>query len=304
LQGIDNLFFSPIGELFRIPIESAPLLNEDGTMGDKYKLYRLSSTRELALSLSDETSNDISSIALYGGLNYNSDPSNTRNENFIKVPDLSGTKDEVDSIIKLPPEKLQCYIYEGDNGTEASFKAFSGSRLNILHCATHAYYWNGNNVSSKYKRPINLSEKATFEDKALTHSGLYLSDVNKLYDDSNTDDGVLSAYEISKLDFRRMRLAVLSACKTGLGALSGDGVFGLQRGFKKAGAKSIIMSLWKVDDLATQIIMTEFYKNYFSGTNKHESLCLAQRKVREHKDKDGVYLFKDPYYWAGFIILD
>jgi CHAT domain-containing protein len=304
LQGVDNLFFSPIGELFRIPIESAPLLNEDGTMADKYKLYRLSSTRELALSLSDETSNDISSIALYGGLNYNSDPSNTRNENFIKVPDLSGTKDEVDSIIKLLPEKLQCYIYEGDNGTEASFKAFSGSRLNILHCATHAYYWNGNNVSSKYKRPINLSEKATFEDKALTHSGLYLSDVNKLYDDSNTDDGVLSAYEISKLDFRRMRLAVLSACKTGLGALSGDGVFGLQRGFKKAGAKSIIMSLWKVDDLATQIIMTEFYKNYFSGTNKHESLCLAQRKVREHKDKDGVYLFKDPYYWAGFIILD
>ena len=101
-----------------------------------------------------------------------------------------------------------------------------------------------------------------------------------------------------------MRLAVLSACKTGLGALSGDGVFGLQRGFKKAGAKSIIMSLWEVDDLATQIIMTEFYKNYLSGTNKHDSLRLAQRKVREHKDKDGVYLFKDPYYWAGFVILD
>ena len=101
-----------------------------------------------------------------------------------------------------------------------------------------------------------------------------------------------------------MRLAVLSACKTGLGDLSGDGVFGLQRGFKKAGTQSIIMSLWKIDDLATQMIMNEFYKNYFSGIDRHESLRIAQRKLREKKDNDGILIFKDPYYWAGFIILD
>jgi len=304
LKEVDNIFFSPTGEFYKIPIESVPLLNEEGIMTDKYKLYRLSSTRELALTFSDANSDNISSIALYGGLNYNSAPSNKSKDNYINVPDLSSSKDEIDSIIKLLPDKIQCYNYEGDNGTEASLKSLSGTNLSILHCATHAYYWNRSKVSSKHNRSIDLSEKATFEDKALTHSGLYFSDINKNLEESNSEDGILSAYEISKLDFRGMKLAVLSACKTGLGDISSDGVFGLQRGFKKAGAKTIIMSLWKVDDHATQIMMTEFYKHYLSGTSKHESLRQAQKIVREYKDNDGNHLFKEPYYWAGFIILD
>ena len=94
------------------------------------------------------------------------------------------------------------------------------------------------------------------------------------------EDGVLTAQEISVLDFSGLDLLVLSACQTGLGEIKGDGVFGLQRGFKKAGAQTIMMSLWKVDDVATQMLMTEFYKGLTSGLSKQEAFLNAQKTVR------------------------
>lgn len=90
------------------------------------------------------------------------------------------------------------------------------------------------------------------------------------------DDGILTAKEISELDLRGLDLVVLSACQTGLGEITGDGVFGLQRGFKKAGAKTLMMSLWKVDDKATQLLMSRFYSNLITGKSKIESLRDAQ----------------------------
>ena len=112
------------------------------------------------------------------------------------------------------------------------------------------------------------------------------------------DDGILTAQELSKLNLGNTDLVVLSACDSGLGETSAEGVFGLQRGFKLAGAKSLLMSLWKVDDLATSMLMIEFYKQYLSGKSKRESLYLAQSVLRESEE------FSDPYYWAAFIILD
>ena len=93
-------------------------------------------------------------------------------------------------------------------------------------------------------------------------------------------------------------MVVMSACDSGLGETSGEGVFGLQRGFKLAGANTLLMSLWKVDDEATQILMTEFYKNYMSGKTKQQSLRLAQQSLRNNSE------YCDPNYWAAFILLD
>ena len=115
------------------------------------------------------------------------------------------------------------------------------------------------------------------------------------------DDGVLTALEISHLDLTNVNLVTLSACETGLGDITGDGVFGLQRGFKKAGAQSILMSLWKVDDEATCMLMTEFYRSWIGGkTTKHDALEKAKQTVRSHKEKG----WDDPKYWAAFILLD
>ena len=125
------------------------------------------------------------------------------------------------------------------------------------------------------------------------------NDSKKGYKDN--DDGILTAREISDLDFNGVTLATLSACQTAQGTISNEGVFGLQRGFKMAGVKSLLMSLWQVDDEATCLLMTEFYKNWIGeGKTKHDALELAKQSVRSHKEKG----WDDPKYWAAFILLD
>ena len=114
------------------------------------------------------------------------------------------------------------------------------------------------------------------------------------------EDGILTAKELSKLDLSNLNLAILSACQTGLGEIVGDGVFGLQRGFKKAGAQTLLMSLWKVDDTATLLLMTEFYNKLINGNSKKQSLYKAQQYLRTYQN--GVY--DKPEYWAAFIMLD
>ncbi len=110
-------------------------------------------------------------------------------------------------------------------------------------------------------------------------------------------DGVLTGKEIAELDLSKTKLLVLSACETGVGEVNGDGVFGLQRAFKKAGVGTIVMSLWNVDDAATQMLMTEFYKNMVQLKKpKREAFRNAQNTVRQ--------IYDDPTYWAGFIMLD
>ena len=113
------------------------------------------------------------------------------------------------------------------------------------------------------------------------------------------DDGILTSKEISTLDLRGLDLVTLSACETGLGDITSDGVFGLQRGFKKAGANTILMSLWKVDDEATSKLMIEFYSNWIGKKmTKHDALEAAKKTVRETKG------WEDPKFWAPFILLD
>ena len=112
------------------------------------------------------------------------------------------------------------------------------------------------------------------------------------------EDGILTAQEISSLDLRGLDLVTLSACQTAQGDITSDGVFGLQRGFKKAGANSILMSLWKVDDEATGFLMAEFYKYWMAGKNKHEALELAKEAVRSQTK------WQNPQYWTAFILLD
>ena len=132
-----------------------------------------------------------------------------------------------------------------------------------------------------------------------------MAGANKTYNGSSIPQGVndeiLTAQEIANTDLSGLDLCVLSACQTAQGDISGEGVFGLQRGFKKAGAQSILMSLWKVDDEATCLLMTEFYRNWISQKmKKHDALEAAKNTVRNHKEKG----WDDPKYWASFILLD
>ena len=147
-------------------------------------------------------------------------------------------------------------------------------------------------------------QNMNFEDNALNKSGLYLAGANTSLLNSapveKFNDGILTSLEVASLNLRSVDLVVLSACETALGEIAADGVFGLQRGFKKAGANSILMSLWKVDDQATCFLMTEFYKHWIGGKNKHKALELAKNAVRSQTEKG----WNNPKYWAAFILLD
>lgn len=335
LVDVKNIYFTPIGELYNLPIESLPdWRNPELLMADTWNFYRLSSTRELALC---RTENKNQNAAVYGGLKYDTSVSSLqidaerypevrnravkynayvdtlglRAKATLSIEYLPGTKREADDImatIKVSSSNsMSITDFTGERGTETSFKALSGKEHKIIHVATHGFYFDSADEESKAMidlMSLSLANDThrTWEDKTLMRSGLYFAGAENKYQGTKLpeglDDGILTAQEISTLDLSGLDLIALSACQTGQGDVSGDGVFGLQRGFKKAGASSILMSLWKVDDEATSLLMTQFYKNWMSGMSKHTALEEAKKSVRTNPR------YSDPKYWAAFILLD
>ena len=163
--------------------------------------------------------------------------------------------------------------------TLASKKVFlelTDSDVNLLHIATHGVY---NDV------------KGETETESMTHSLLAFAGANL------GDEGLVSAAEIATMNLRQCELVVLSACKTGLGKIDDDGVFGLQRGFKNSGVHTLLMSLKNVYDDSTAALMKFFYQGLMKGLSKREALVNAQRDLRNSG-------FDAPEYWATFILLD
>ena len=216
---------------------------------------------------------------------------------------LSGTKAESDSVANLlRSAKYSVVAYNDSIATEDSFKNLSGSGLSILHIGTHGFYF-----SEDEMRNIGLNllidSEINAEDRSLSCSGLLLAGANAAFIPEQRQsipegvgDGILTAKEISRLDFKGLDLVVLSACQSGLGEVTGEGVFGLQRGFKKAGAHTLVMSLWNVSDEATQLLMTEFFKNFTLGMTKREAFVAAQKVVRKQ--------YPHPGMWAAFVMVD
>ena len=139
------------------------------------------------------------------------------------------------------------------------------------------------------------------KDNVLLRSGLMLTgaseaDKSKAGLDSN-NNGIITSYEAMNLDLKGTNLVVLSACETGLGEIkAGEGVYGLQRAFLVAGAEAIVMSLWKVDDAATQLLMNNFYSNMMKTGDKQKAFKQAQQQLMTK--------FKEPYYWGAFVMME
>ena len=227
------------------------------------------------------------------------------------VDSLRGSLAEMQEIYSmLKNHHVQCDTLSGTQASEESFKALSGQRKSLLHISTHGFYYTPEeteNLNDHLKRMLIQNDRPThYEDQSLLRCWLCFAGANQAICDTLPDesrpvegqeDGILNALEIAQTDLRGLDLVVLSACQTALGDVSqGEGVFGLQRGFKKAGAQSILMSLWNVDDEVTQLLMTEFYRAWTSGMTKTAALKSAQSKVKSK--------YPDPRHWAAFILLD
>ena len=352
LKNIRRIFFSPAGELYNIAIEYA---YKNSNNDKRCSFYRLSSTKQLVIK---HFPRSIKKIVLFGGLNYDSkDVVNDNNHSTdigirsIDVDSLNirygcqylpETKEEVKEIRKqLTNLQIKSIMLLTDTaGTENSFKMLSGKKTDVIHIATHGFYWTEKeayNYNGEYKNISGRIHSINAEDKALTRSGLLFAGANTtLYKRKisiGVNDGILTAKEIADMDLKGLDLIALSACQTGLGDVSSEGVFGLQRGFKKAGANTLLMSLWKVDDKATKLLMSRFYSNFVAGKSKIESLRDAQTYVREYEIEvevksdnkpiisahakeqalqnnnqqkviKKIHPYQNPKYWAAFILLD
>ena len=305
LKPDDHVYFAPAGEMHQLPIEYLELLNGK-RMNEVYQMHRLSSTRQL-ITMRNQRSTQ-KKMALFGGLNYNSSlddmelqamiakeqsRSKNRNSHSTMWSYLPGTLKEVSdiaSIMKSASYKVSTFTQE--EGVEEQFKALSESHTGIIHVATHGFY-------------------EAVKGKGVEYAGLIFSGANNFWAYSSAsqqdiDDGVLTTTEIANMNLIGTDLVVLSACQTGLGLVSGEGIFGLQRAFKKAGAQSILMSLWEVDDEATQVLMTAFYRYLKAGNSKREALMMAQKQVwQEQFVRNGQTVSgSDFHYWGGFILID
>ena len=169
-----------------------------------------------------------------------------------------------------------------------------------MHIATHGFYFPEIEKDYQDFNMINEDIKYIHSENPLVRSGLILAGANHTWNNetiSGIEDGTLTASEVSKLALFNCRLVVLSACQTGLGAVKGsEGIFGLQRAFKMSGIDFMIYTLWSVDDHATQLFMTTFYENLFSGMEVREAFKTTQTYLR---NKTG-----EVKYWAPFVLVN
>ena len=320
LNKVKTIYFSPAGHLNRLAIEH--LYNGKNRLEDNYNVVRLSSTRELC---GKKAQYKYSNAVLYGGLSYDEDDATMIAESrkihgerslqfeVFRGNDntgtrrgwayLPGTLEEVRQISSLIlKSQIKCDVYSSEKGNEESFKALSGNSFGILHIATHGFFLTESEAEKNNYIASNpfSSQRVGTEVSPLQRSGLLLAGGNKAWKGEpvpeGVEDGVLTAAEIASLDFNRCDIVVLSACETGLGEITDEGVLGLQRAFKNSGVNTIIMSLWDVDDHATSLMMQSFYRNLMSGKSKRVSFSSAQNEVKKE--------YSDPRYWAAFIMLD
>ncbi len=288
-----TIYISPDGVYNQINLEAIP--TPDGKyVIDNSNIVMVSNTKDLYLrKVKSKVAGAAStnSASMFGNptfyLTASSDP---------QYAQLPGTEKEVDELQKLLKQKgWATNEYMEANATEEKVKALDNPR--IFHIATHGFYTKTEDLGTQATLTEN---EAMMAENPLMKSGLLLKGAGdvlaKTKYNYNMESGVLTAYEAMSLNLDRTDLVVLSACETGLGEISnGEGVYGLQRAFFVAGAKVLIMSMFKVDDDATQKLILTFYKKWLTTNNMRQSFVDAKKEVRAE--------FPSPIHWGAFMMI-
>jgi len=308
-----KVYFSPDGIFHQLAIE---YLIPEEVRSKAY--YRLTSTRLLTEPRKRLRAED---MLMCGGVDYaagqTQDAANGNDEQAYAVmsakgmalPYLSGSKAEVDSIETLrhnPADR----VLRADSVTETLLQELLG-KYHLILVSTHGYFAEADKAGTDI-RPSHT-------DTQLSQSCLFLSGAetnmrNRRYDASKSD-GILSARELAGFDLSEVDLFTLSACQSGLGYVTVDGVFGLQRGLKTAGVKAVIASLWEVDDQATITLMTNLYGNLQKGMPlqdafSHARQTLATTSVTKRYPRRGLAdllvtkKYDKPHFYDAFILID
>lgn len=290
LEGIETIYFSSDGVMNNLNL-AAIITPEGKRLVEQYEFIQLSSTRNIIKTAMQPSFKE---MHLWGGVDYNggAGSSANRSDPFSYLP---GTLSEVNSIASSASGKAAVTRIVSNEASEALFKKFSHGSPEVLHIATHGFFFPDPEVTPQYD-----SNRFAMASNPLLRSGLVLAEANNNWitntAGNNKDDGILTAYEIANMDLSATKLVVLSACETGLGDIkSGEGVYGLQRAFKLAGVNYIIMSLWQVPDLETQEFMQLLYAKCFAGLPLRKAFRETQLEMNKKYQ---------PYQWAAFVLVE
>ena len=317
LEGISKVYFSSEGIYSKINLNVLYDSISNNFLIDNYDINYVSNVEDFISKKNNiklfETKNDLSAVVIgnpsfllqsnetiFASNNNISRSLETIETDSLKrgvlLSDLPGTQIEIDLISNnLKSKGWEVKIFSGTNATEDRLKKIESPR--ILHIATHGFFFED---QEKLKRTKMISEENnTVISNPMTRSGLIFAGAENTMngDVIDGDNGWLNSFEASLLNLRGTELVVLSACETGSGEIqNGKGVYGLQRAIRVAGAESLIMSMWEVDDKGTQELMTYFYDYWIDKKiSKKEAFKKAQQKIREE--------YNHPYYWGAFIML-
>jgi CHAT domain-containing protein/protein involved in temperature-dependent protein secretion len=322
-----TIYCSPSGLLHRLNLAAIPA-PEGKTLAEKHRLTTLGSTRQLVVPFESKIANQNATAQLYGGIQYESSPdiainSNTNFDDLAarRGPDfpqhdstlrgdnwnyLRWTEVEISAAAEIMTNKgMVVTLKKGAEATEESFKSIGagGPPPRVLHVATHGFFFPDPKESTPGERQAVGEKTFKVSENPMIRSGLVLAGGNHAWKTGkplrpDLEDGILTAYEISQMNLSNTELVVLSACETGLGDLVGnEGVYGLQRAFKIAGVRYLIMSLWQVPDFQTQVFMSAFYKHWLSESKSVPEAFRATQS--ELKAKYG-----EAFKWAGFVLVE
>lgn len=263
-----TVYYVPSGIFHKLSIEAIPI--EEHRLGDNYSFYRLSSAREL---IADNAARHSKSAQLYGGLTYGVD-----------VKPLLRSLQEVTEISDMLDGIMEQKTFVADKGTKESFMQMNCNAPSIIHLSTHGFFYSPTGQ--------NLPSSLQGYNDAMSLSGLVMSGGSL-----SSRLGLLTADEVAHCNLSNTDIACLASCHSGQGEVTSEGIYGLQRAFKKAGVKTVIMNLWEASDVATQCFMTNFYWDLVNGSkDRHKAFQFARDEVRKK--------YSSPFYWAGFVMID
>lgn len=313
LKGSKKVYLSADGVYHQMNV--ATLQKEDGTfVGDEQEFNLVSSTRTISEIKKRTRKEENATAYIFGNPTFDLSHSQiesdvnerglTRNTSYTRATtlenfsfaELPGTKVETSTVNDvLTQHQWATNLFVEENALEEELKRVNNP--GVLHIATHGFFLDQPEESTSNIQ-LGIRAEASREN-ALLRSGLLMTGATqtaKGEQNNAIENGIFTAYEAMNLDLSSTELVVLSACETGLGEIkNGEGVYGLQRAFQIAGAKSILMSLWKVDDAATQLLMTSFYTQWLAGATETEALRKAQETVRES--------YPHPNHWGAFVLI-
>jgi len=287
-----TIYLSADGVYNQINLEAIPT-SEDKYVLDNSNIVLVSNTKDIFLNKKDSKSKTSNNASMFGNPVYYVDADQPARGAIGQLP---GTEKEINALIQLLDDKGWTTSENLElEATEKEIKLVKSPK--IFHVATHGFFTPAQQIE---QNAASGQKEATALENPLLRTGLLLTGagdlLNKTEFNYNEEDGILTAYEAINMNLDNTDLVVLSACETGLGETKvGEGVYGLQRAFMVAGAKTLIMSMFKVDDTATQKLMVNFYTKWLTTGNKRQSFVEAKKELRNE--------YEDPIYWGAFIMI-